>query len=135
MEPLEGQTVYPDQLKQTLALWDQHGAITPELEARIISHFDSLVEGVLALVEQQSQDPLRGLEALMLLFAIVNSCSPPTKYRAVAKLGKYTKRVKDKVSKIADDAGASEYTISVGVPLGFSLAVTFPSVGGGGARI
>lgn len=125
MEQMGHQQSFPPQLQQALNLWQRHGAITPETEGQIVAHFDALVEGVLAFIDEHPKQPVDALGVLMLLFAIVNSCSPPTRYLLVSKLGGKINDLKEKVSKIADEAGASEYTITIGIPLGLSLSVTF----------
>jgi len=114
-------------IQDALKELESRGEITPETVGTIEQHLDEIVKSEINEVEEIiDKEPYLALGRLTTLSFFLNAAIKKRPL-LLKKLEKWVKKIKEALSKLAKKVGAVGFNISVGLPAGISISISFSS--------
>lgn len=105
--------------------WEYTGEMTPNTAERVGTHLDEIVEReIKEMQELIDKEPYLAFARLTSLSSFLNGAAAKRPF-ILRKLEKWIKAIQNTLSKLAKKIGAIGFNISVGLPAGVSITLSF----------
>lgn len=116
-----------EQILTTLEQWESKGEMTLEMAELIDPQLDAFIEGELSEVQAaMDKQELNYAFARLSHMASFLNAAIARRPAIFKKLKKWVQRLKAVVQSLAKKLGANGFSISVGLPVGISISLSFP---------